>query len=719
MYFIPILENKLWFEPAFDVYQTLEEELSPSQVFFLKPHKETLFEQQSETQSEKQSETQISDVKFFKIKSETQLEELRKAVVQVCKWFKDGVSSQDIVIVAPDMEKYWFALKIYFEREQIPVKKSIFAKLTSFPDIRYFIAALRIHLGYFSFEDLEYFSFFKESKKKFSKFKACYFHVPDRELVQKLLFKGKSQSPNNPITGRQFIEWALSFWPKEAEAVLLDTVSKAFLKFPLEESLTASAWLRLFESELFALEIELEEEDSRGLSCLSFNALHSTKSPYVFVLGLDEDSLKQSSLGVLNESERESILNDLGFPLPFSHPKEKENSLLWFLQSIKHKEVYLSFSSYNFRGDIKAPSLLYFLSESLFSAKNTAIPEKLLWDYNKKQVSIDKILSQTSIQKEVVKNLKNSFENKEQSFFHKEEIKLSPHRLKTYTDCPFKYSAEKLFFIENEFLVEREISPLLKGTMAHKLFENLLKAHPNLDPGSEQIEEIIEEMKPRAEELVHEKQWTLIKEELKTLLNSFLEKERKAKSQFPGLSPKAFEAEVFAYWDQERGELSDNGQYPFKARIDRIDKDKATETYVIRDYKASGTGLTHISSWIKKGEKELQLTFYAQALQKGLVKNLPAGPVSALFYSIYKDDFSAKGFVEKDSPLEELMGEGLRGHKKEKEILYQALEESNKQTQSLVQLMKDGQFSPKPKKKEICKKCLYQTWCRVETLENK
>ena len=63
------------------------------------------------------------------------------------------------------------------------------------------------------------------------------------------------------------------------------------------------------------------------------------------------------------------------------------------------------------------------------------------------------------------------------------------------------------------------------------------------------------------------------------------------------------------------------------------------------------------------------------------------------------------------------MGEGIRGHKQEKKILDQAINNSNQRVQLLVQLMEKGQFSPNPKQKKICKECLYQTWCRVETLK--
>ena len=703
----PELENRLVFEQTSDVYQKLEEELGAKTTYCF----------HSDLNKTQEVQKPLS-ANFFKVKSETQIEEIRKTVIQVCKWLKAEVPLQDIVIFAPDIEEYWFILKAYFEREKIPVKKSVFIRMADSPYVKYFLSSLRIHLGYFTFEDLEYFSFFRESKRNFSKFKTYYFRVPDRNLAKKLLFKDKERSPNEKITGRQFIEWALSFWPKKADAFLLDAVLKTFLKFPIEESLKASAWLNLFESELFALEIELEKEDNQGISCLSFNALHSTKSPYVFIMGLDEESLKKTSLGILNESEREAILKDLGFPLPFSHPKEKENNLLWFLQSSRHKELYLSFFSYDFKGDIKTAASVYFLSEFLFHTEEKEIPESLSWDNNKRQESISTILRDSSVEKEQVKALESSFQDRKQSFFQKEKMEISPSRLKLYMDCPFKYAARKMFFIKEENLVERELSALSKGVIVHELFENLLKKYPDLCPTKEQIEEMVEILKPKSEKLIYEKQWLLIREYLKNLLYTFLEKEKENRSRFPLLQPKAFEAEIFAYWDQKKGELDSQGTYPFKARIDRIDKDKATNTYIIKDYKASKGELTHISSWIKENKEEFQLTFYAQALEKGLIKNIPSSHVSALFYSIYNDDFSAKGFVEKNSPLEELMGEGVRGHKKERSVLYQAIEKSNARTQALIQLMEEGQFSPKPRKKEICKKCLYRTWCRVETLKD-
>ena len=703
----PELKQDKIFEVKYDVYKKWEEELNADQIDGLNFQMNT------------KDRKNLSEVNFFKIQSKTQLEEVRKLVLQVCKWIQKGISPKDIVIFAPNIENYWFALKIYFEKEKIPVKKSIVSKLTHFPDIQYFVSALRLHLSYFSFENLEQFCFFKESKKEFSKFKSYYFDVPNREMAKKNLFKGKSRSPQSMMTGRQFIEWALSFWPKEAESFLLDKVSNFFSRFLMEEILEASAWLQFFESEIQSSDIEIEGENQEGVSCLSFNALHSTKSPYIFIIGLDEESFYNVSSEGFNESERESLLNDLGFPLSFSHPKEKEYNLFWFLQSSEKKEVFLSFSNYDFKGNICTPSLLYWLSDSFFSAKQIEIKETLSWDYRKKQKEIHKILDSNFFKEETIKKLKHSFQNKKQNFFHKSELTLSPNRIKLYRECPFKYAAEKIFFVHQEPFVERELSALSKGSIIHKLFENVLNKYPNLHIQPEQLDEMIEEIKPPDEKFVYEKQWFLIKDHLKNILNAFLEKEQKDRQACPQLKLKALEAECSAFWDQDKGELNSKGKYIFKAKIDRIDEDTSSKTYVVRDYKASSSNYKHISAWTTKDDnKEFQLTFYAQAVQKGLVKDLSPGEVSALYYSFYNQDFSAKGFVEKNSPLKALMG-SARGHKQEKTALDQAIAESNKETQILVRSMEQGEFSPNPKTKKLCGRCFYQTWCRVETLTEK
>ena len=734
----PELKKNFMFGENFDIYQQWEKELLKDQIDSIDSYlKKDVFQSKEGPRDGhlkinslvKKSKKEIFRQNRYRIKSETQLEELRKAVAQVCRWLKAGVSPQNIAILAPSMEKYWFALKIYLEKEGIPVKKSIVSKLIAFPEVQYFLSALRLHLGYFKFEDLESFCFYKESKKEFSFFKSMYFKAPDRDLAKKLLFKHKVKYPESCITGHEFIEWALSFWPNHGQANLLESILGVFKNFPMEEQLTASSWLGFFESELLSQEIDIKEEDSWGISCLSFNALDSIKSPYVFILDLNEESLRDSPLAFFNESDGEDILNDLGFSLSFKPPQKREKSLLWFLQSSHYKELYLSRSSYNFKGEIQTGGWIYLLSDVLLQVQETDILESLSWDHNRKQDGASQTLELTARNKIKAKKLEQALKNPGQTFFHTKKIELSASRMKTYTNCPFKYAGEKLFFVKDQKLMDREFSEVLQGSIVHNLFEKILKFYPELNLTEEQINIIVEEMKPKAEHLIYKKQWLLIKEYLINLTQAFIQKEQADRKIFPHLKPVAFEKEYISFWNQKRGELSSQGDYVFKGYVDRIDKDETlkacsrsagreikSSVYVLRDYKASKNKLTHISSWLKPHQEEFQLTFYAQALEKGFIPELPAFPVEALFYSVYNDNFSAKGFVKKGSYLENIMG-NARQHKKEKKDLYKAIDNANKQTQKIIQKMEKGQFMPQPKDKKLCGACAYQTWCRVEVIE--
>ena len=688
----PDLKYRNFFENKFDIYENWEKDLDKKQII----------EYSSENSMKTTSQS------LFKIKTETQIEEVKKAAAQVCQWIKQGIKPDDIVIYAPNMEDYWFILKSYFKKENIPFKKTVYSKLIDFREIKYLLSAVRIHLNLFNFEDLELFYFYKESKKDFIKFKANYFNEPKRDLVKKLLFQDKARNCDQRAAGFDFIQWLLSFWPKAGDESLKDSLLSILQKFTLTGVLSFRSWLRILETELFSKEMEILTEQVKGVSCLSFNAFYSVKSPYIFILGLTEEAVKESSLFFSNESE--DILEDLGFPLAIRSSNQKENSMLWFLQSSHYKEIYLSCHSYNFNGDIQTESLLYMmLSDKLFSARETDISAIAGWNYRIKQKSLPEILHDR--QDEQVKALTQAFKDKNLTFFPSKKLHLSANSIKTYRQCPFKYAGEKLFFAYRKPDVHREASPLFKGKLAHSLFERVLTEYPELEITKDQIEQMIDNIPFDSEQMIHKKQKLLMQEYLKRILEEFLVKEKDQKKKFPYLKPVNFESEIQAFWNQKEGKLSDQGDYEFKGYLDRVDQDQKTKEYVLRDYKASSAQHTHVSSWIKN--EELQLTFYAQALEKGLVKKLSAGRLSAVFYSIYGESFKDKGFEEKESKFSGLMKAG-RGHKKAKTALYSAINLSNRFTQEKVKQMQKGKFSPAPIDLKECKTCFYQNWCRVE-----
>ncbi|MCY4321918.1 MAG: PD-(D/E)XK nuclease family protein [Bdellovibrionaceae bacterium] len=716
----PDLRYESFFKSKFDIYKMWEKELDKKQIF--------------EYFSEKEVLSKNSSQNVFKIEAKTQIEEVKKATIQICKLINQGISPNDIVIYAPNLEDYWFILRSYFDKENIPFKKTVYSKFGDFKEIKYLLSVARVHLNLFSFEDLEVFYFYRESKN-FINFKANYFYQPKRDLVKKFLFQEKVRDCKEKITGVAFVEWLLSFYPfynKNTKGFnsetqdslknflnieskdLIDVLSTVFQKMSVQESLTYKSWLRFFESEIFYKELEIQAEQDEGVSSLSFNALYSVQKSYVFILGLTEESLKDYPSLFAEESEK--VFEDLGFSLALHSHRQKENSLLWFLQSSHYNEVYLSYSPFNFKGDIQTQSLIYMLSDQLFSAKKIKISEVLSWDYKIKQKELSKVLSDKP--REQAQSLRQAFENKNQLIVPNKKNHLSAHAIQTYRDCPFKYAGKNLFYVYETQDVERELSPLFKGSLAHSLFQKVLTDYPNLKLTKDEEDFLIEELKPPIEQIIHEKQRLLIKEYLSGILKEFLIKEKEQRSKFPNLKPVALEVDLKAFWNQEKGEISSEGSYVFKGRLDRVDQDIKTKEFVLIDYKASTSQLKHTKNWLMPKEEELQLIFYVQALEKGLVDKLSSGKVVALLYSAYGDNFSAKGFEEKNSSFSGIILNKKGVHQQEKEILNKAILASNKLTQKKVKQMEGGNFSPNPLDPKKCKKCFYKKWCRIEEQKN-
>ena len=96
--------------------------------------------------------------------------EIKGAMTQVHQWLDQGLSEDQIVLLAPDIEDYWFSLKPHLEREGIAFKKSYSAGLIDFPEVLFWLSRLRLHLGFFTFPDLETVHFYTAPRRGFSDF---------------------------------------------------------------------------------------------------------------------------------------------------------------------------------------------------------------------------------------------------------------------------------------------------------------------------------------------------------------------------------------------------------------------------------------------------------------------------------------------------------------------------------------------------------------------
>jgi len=694
MFLVPDLELKEFYGNSIDVYKEFLSDIPDSCV-------------------KKATSNQITSPLFFKHKNITQLEEIKKVTAQIRHWLHQGIKASDIVVLAPDIEAYWLALKIHLDQDNIQVQKASTTSVFHFTYIKYWLASLKLHIGFGDFFTLEEYVFYNNPKESFSHFYAKYSHMFDGKSDLPILYKkGKTRNPNQKIKGAEFIAWAISFLPKDQHH-LLDVVLQSFQSVLLESELRWIAWIKILESELFTKTIPLVEESTQAVSCLSLNAINSIRGKYIFILGLDEDSLQITSSGSLSQKDRDRLLLDLGFVLSDLHPRTKEYSLLWFLQSSQLKEVFLSFASTDFIGTELAPSLFYILSDHLFKIEANPDVEGAFWDTKRQQKSLDAILSQHS--KDVVCGIKQYYKRQDKPipYYHKENMTLAGNKLQLFDACPFKYAAKYLFYVDDLSALEYEMSPLDVGLVVHKLFFVLLK-EKSLDINQKKIKEIIDQFKPDEKNLLGMKQWQVNQKYLIHLSMEFLQKEREKRQDLPHILPIELEKEFTAYWNKSKSTLDHTGDYLFKGRIDRIDYNRETESYLVIDYKPSADSVTHITSWLNKNAKALQMPIYAQAIERGLVEDVARFRVSGTLYYTYKD-FKIKGYIEKesDSLYSDLKNSRIQF---EREVLKSAFKKANYQIQTSIKLMEEGRFFPKPKDKANCKECSWRKWCRARHL---
>lgn len=638
---------------------------------------------------------------FYRKRFDTSLSEVKGAMAQIREWLNQGCQENEIVLLAPDIEDYWFCLKPHLERENISFQKSHSAALIDFPETLFWLSRLRLHLSFFSFSHLETGHFHKTPSRPFSEFYSLFSKVPERNLTLSLLNRKKTRNKKDKVTGKEFIKWGASFWPQNGNSKLLELAFESFKDFPLTEKLKWTAWLKVLEEGLFSIKKELVEESPEGISCLSLNAVHSINSPYIFILGLNQDSLSLFN-NTTAEEDMEALSFDLGFPLSFSHPRQRELNLLWFLQSTSLKEVVFSFADLDFSSSPQTPSLLWNLSSEMFSAKKQENRETNNISSRKMDSKAIPSFKEFNQKKELLKDV--SFKKTREHF--------SGTSLKKYTECPFAYAVEYIFNFRHLEGTDRELSPLNSGKLTHDLLEKLFTRtdFPNWE--EKEMETLIESLKPKSRTFIHDSQWMIVKKTLKKTAFKILKEEAKIFKTFPDLKILGQEQEVTCYWNQTLKDFAMEGDILFKGRIDRLDYEPSTQSYFIRDYKNSVNQITHINQWVEK--KDIQLLLYALILEKGLIKGLPKGKVRVLDYYSYRD-LTHKGYVEKGSPFEKIFGKRWRG-RKDRELLEETFQWLKEKVHNILSAIENGEFTPEPFNKQICERCSWRTWCRAPHL---
>ena len=727
--------------------------------------------------------------KKFKIsvkKFSTQLAEVKDITAQVKQALKTLKPSQ-ISVLAPNIEDYWPCLKSHFSIEGIPVNKNETSSLISFPDTQLLLAEMHSHLSIIEYENLETTAYMRKQNpfpfQPLNQFKARHINAESiANLPPQLLKKEWIRNKNKTVEVKTFIDWTIKILKsqqtrseqtrseqtrsEQTQAELTQSEQTRSeqttaqqkikqcllsLKHLKQIHLPFSSWLALFTSYLRDIEIPLTEEKEEGVHLLSCNALSWAGGDFIYLAGLNSESLKTDKHHFISSMEAELIHTDLGFIVKTVSTDKTEQSLLQFIQQ-EHKNMRLSFSAFDFQGRPLTPSALWleYARQHKTEISSFDQPEFASWDKQQRNTNIINILKRNIEHLKYIepalkedKGLKPlepffSSHNKKPSVIQK----LSPSSLKTYADCPFIFACEKMFKLPDEHEKDVDIHYMIIGRLVHKLFEKLNSLSVNTENISEQdILEIINQ-------LVHSEfkkdfkntHPLIIKKEQKYLLEKtrlFLKNEKKLKNIFKNLKTIGCEVQYDLRWNFKTAGLNTEGDIEITGIIDRVELDESNNTYFIIDYKSKFPSGKAAPNW--KQQNNFQMGMYMLALEKGftahpahparaaeqasdLIKKnkinlvLPARSVAQALYLNYKD-FSWAGFALKtDNRSEQLLNSSRSRSLTSQEKKSSILEAINQRINELITQIQSGCFPAKPFKESLCSTCRWRSVCRAAHL---
>ena len=691
---IPYLEKEFYGKKYISPYETVLNQLSST-----KPPK-----------SLKDKKTNQPKLIFNKYK--TSLQEVKFITAQVRQWIEQGIPQDNIVLLAPRIEYFWPTLKPHLEKENIYFKKSLASLPINYPEVVSWLSSIKIQLGLSDFSHLEI-SEFSESKYKmlFNEFQNMFYNFPQKKYENSFIKSSTKKSLDDLVSGKDFINWILKLWPRHGRLDILDPILDNFKKANLSVELKYRHWFLFLEEALFSQELEVESENKKGISCLSFNALQSVQASHVIVMGLSEESMKTKDWTSVTTQDWDSLIRELGFPLAFDHPYTHQISLQWFLQNNHIQQAHLSYSEESFTGEVQTPSPFF-----LLSYQKHPLPDYMTsWESCKQQASLDQILTCLDYKPRQVGQIKQALvQDRDDQFVNifpaKDINKISISGLGLYCECPFKYLVQHIFKIPRPDLLGMDFSALEYGSKAHELLEYLMK-NKYLDISDAELKKYISQLKFNETCFTHPSQKDHVHTRLYDLAKLFLEEEKRKQNENSTLKFYSAEHKFDCYWNEKEKSLSQQGEVRFSGKIDRIDQDTKNQAFAVLDYKTGKGEKTHLASWVKNNE--FQLILYAQAIEKGLVEGIPPEEVQALvYYSVKQTKY--KGYVQKSPDLKKVFpGTGIQ---KERSVFLQFQNDLNEKISEIIFNIKKGRFQPEPQNKQNCERCDWRNWCRASHL---
>lgn len=672
---------------------------------------------------ESQGKSCLPELQFLRMS--TMLSESKDVTARIRQLIEAGVRSSDIIVLAPDIGMYWDVLSPIWREEGIVCQRPEKSVALSFAPVQRWFAQMRLHLHDATFSDLQSTLFLNEgaleiSFQEFSRRLSTM--SEDEDLTRYATAKNRIEgfSKRRPSGGllswNEFLEWSFPLVENlNSSQIFLNLFSKMSGQFLDLVRVPAESWLKIVEDFCRHQEIVVQEGEPNGIQLSDLASSDQLEGTHVFVLGLTQRGVSSQSRSLVDLSDAEKLISDLGIFLEPQSAYSLEVDLKLLCASDFKKIIFYSPMT-SFLGESEAPARFWILENPQKDHDSCLSPQETRWDLLQKQSA--SVILDYRLQSEGSEwnHLRLQRVEEDQAGTSNVQFKqlttprLSATSIETYLKCPFIFASQKLFNVDNLPDFDIDPDPMIRGSLLHLGAERIMQ-EKDLSSWSEEkifgcLKEIIQTEK------IHfgEKQFlsALI---LRTVrqLSQLVNFENEKRIQIPELRFSSAEVDVQGWIQPETGSFSvseTDGSIPFRGKIDRMDE-LDDGRIVLFDYKSSGSKLFAFNSWLEK--RIFQLGVYGLAVESGLTSFGPREVVGAYYLNLSDLNINRGWFQKETAPeLGFLKGTGISGE--EKGLFQNALQ---KTIQAVAVNVQRGIWSPKPADSKDCLSCNWSTFCRV------
>lgn len=684
-------------------------------------------------------------------RASTQLSEVKMATHQVRVWLEQGVTPENILLVAARIEDYEQVLDYYFNLDGFCINKKKVIPINSLSEIQVFLAHLKCLTNEVDFESLQQKLFNKKShfgSLNYIQFKSLFSQLfseddlyRDEEIIKIFYKKIDFQKK---VTREEFFSLIIKIWMdlefSENNLRLFELIFKDLMSQSIDTEMKIIRWYQFLKLRISKKEIQVDSNPTEPILSIEVSSLMSAtlhKATYRIYLGMYEEAFRNTKKSIIPIKDIETLKNSFDLAIEYPEESHLEFNLRW--QADSEGAEYLFTSPHlSFTAEPLTPSLFFlenskkneieipFPIRSDLLQNNLSLREKNSDVFNELDLSY---LSSTNTQR-LISDLNGEeiiIDTSLGNLFHS----LSAGEVENYAKCPFKLIASKGFKLKDLPDVTIDLDPRQKGSLAHALFEFCI---PNLkindvDVFIQAVSVFLEEKRIKDHLFKNEDHfWDIQKNKFKLLARKFYEFEKSKNELFSqeveipfnlfyDLSKQEFVSGKFHCASKDHSANKDLSKsqnqsiIEIKGRIDRLDQHKIDKYFIIYDYKSSASQISNYSNWIN--ERQLQLLIYFFAVENIIHPN---SDVKGALYYLYKNFDLTKGIIDKQVGVNDLGLSPLIKSYADSDTKNQLKDDFKTFISNLFINLNKGVFTAAPFDNTICSQCDWSKLCRARHL---